>query len=419
MVSKNTEDLVKQIAEQVTTQIQSQLENIVNEAVNQRLQDLAKTSTLEEQILSRVDESIKSYQPAMSVFFENRIQSANDNIIRGMGDKANELIKDTVSTRLASVNVGSIAREYVIGFLDSNKTNYIFPERSIPGIAIDRDSLVLPGDCIDGGIIKNFGSTGIDDKATTCQMTLLDDGIVFENTVYTRQLEVKGDAVIDGDLIIKGTIPADSATYQNLVRSISDNVKDTIGIDMLDQYQDRVFDRIKNEGIDLSKINIDGVTIIDGRRLTSAITESNLQSVGQLKDLQTQGETLLSNTLYVGNRRVGVNTMDPSTALSVWDEEIEIGIGKQKQNVARISTKRDQSLVLGSNNQDNITLASDGSAVIPKLQIGNVPFTSAPAAPSISSPRGTVVINENPTLGGPLGWVSLGDSRWANFGIID
>jgi len=29
------------------------------------------------------------------------------------------------------------------------------------------------------------------------------------------------------------------------------------------------------------------------------------------------------------------------------------------------------------------------------------------------------VFNSNPSLGGPLGWVSLGDARWANFGIID
>jgi len=29
------------------------------------------------------------------------------------------------------------------------------------------------------------------------------------------------------------------------------------------------------------------------------------------------------------------------------------------------------------------------------------------------------VFNANPTLGGPLGWVSLGDARWANFGLVD
>ena len=149
------------------------------------------------------------------------------------------------------------------------------------------------------------------------------------------------------------------------------------------------------------------------------ILNSRLQTVGQLKDLQTQGETLLSETLYTSNRRVGVNTMDPTTALSIWDEEIEIGIGKQSSNTAQLGTPREQSLVLSSNKQKNITLTADGTAVIPKLQIGNMAFSSAATPPSYNAPKGTVVFNENPSLGGPLGWVSLGDARWANFGIID
>ena len=64
-------------------------------------------------------------------------------------------------------------------------------------------------------------------------------------------------------------------------------------------------------------------------------------------------------------------------------------------------------------------LASDGSTTIPKLQLNNMLFTSSSTPPSYSAPRGTVVFNETPSIGGPLGWVSLGDARWGNFGIID
>ena len=141
--------------------------------------------------------------------------------------------------------------------------------------------------------------------------------------------------------------------------------------------------------------------------------------MGVVRDLQTDGEALLSQTLYVSNRRVGVNTMDPNTALSVWDEEIEIGIGKQSQSIARIGTAREHTLILGSNKQDNITLTPDGVTAIPKLRLGNMLFGSSATPPHYDAPRGTVVFNEQPNLGGPLGWVSLGDARWANFGIID
>ena len=111
--------------------------------------------------------------------------------------------------------------------------------------------------------------------------------------------------------------------------------------------------------------------------------------------------------------------MDPNTALSIWDEEVEIGLGKQSQNTARISTGREQTLVLGCNKQDNLVLTSDGVTEIKQLRLGNMLMSSSAVPPSYDAPRGTVVFNENPNLGGPLGWVSLGDARWANFGIID
>jgi hypothetical protein len=116
---------------------------------------------------------------------------------------------------------------------------------------------------------------------------------------------------------------------------------------------------------------------------------------------------------------VGINTMDPSTALSIWDEEIELGLGKISLNTAQFGTRRDHDLILSSNSKNNVTLKSDGSTEIVQLKLGNMQFLTRPAPPSDNMPKGTVVFNENPSLGGPLGWVSLGDARWANFGIID
>jgi hypothetical protein len=111
--------------------------------------------------------------------------------------------------------------------------------------------------------------------------------------------------------------------------------------------------------------------------------------------------------------------MDPKSALSIWDEEIEFSVRKDQQGVGRISVERDKSLILGSNDKDNITLRSDGTTVIQQLQLNNMSFSTSPTPPNFDAQRGTVVFNENPSLGGPLGWVSLGNACWANFGIID
>jgi hypothetical protein len=82
-------------------------------------------------------------------------------------------------------------------------------------------------------------------------------------------------------------------------------------------------------------------------------------------------------------------------------------------------TPRQQKLILSANNKDNITLEVDGSARINDLHTGAMRFTSAPSPPNYMSEKGHVVWNENPSVGGPLGWICLGAANWGNFGIID
>lgn len=76
---------------------------------------------------------------------------------------------------------------------------------------------IISGNNIVGGIIKNFGSTGIQDNSTTCQVTILDQVTVFENKLVTADLEVKGSIIIDGDIILNGEIPSDSPFFRDVV----------------------------------------------------------------------------------------------------------------------------------------------------------------------------------------------------------
>jgi hypothetical protein len=72
-----------------------------------------------------------------------------------------------------------------------------------------------------------------------------------------------------------------------------------------------------------------------------------------------------------------------------------------------------------TNGKDNIILETDGSVSVKQLQIGSMKFSESSSPPNYSSNRGHVVWNNNPNIGGPLGWICLGEARWANFGIID
>ena len=152
--------------------------------------------------------------------------------------------------------------------------------------------------------------------------------------------------------------------------------------------------------------------------LAPTILNSNLQRVGALRELQVTGETLLDETIYVSNHRVGVNTLDPSTVLDIWDQEVQVTVGKLSKDTAKISTPRNQRLIFGSNKQNNLAINTDGSVTVASLNIGEVNHTSAREIPSDNQPVGSIVWNAQPELGEPIGWVSLGGARWAKFGTI-
>ena len=74
--------------------------------------------------------------------------------------------------------------------------------------------------------------------------------------------------------------------------------------------------------------------------------------------------------------------------------------------------------MLGTNQQNQLSLETDGSVQILRLNIGRVNMTSGPWQPTDNRQVGEIVWNEQPQVGQPIGWVSLGGARWAKFGII-
>ena len=330
-------------------------------------------------------------------------------------DQVVEIIRTQVSAAVSKINIVEL---FNASFSTSIKNRtFEFPDASIPGRAIDPTNWIISGSNIQGGIIKNFGSSGIDDKALTCQLSIFDSVTVVENNLVTKDLTVKGTTTIEGDLNVTGTMPEDSALFKNVVRASAGAIKADPTV--FQTYVDAVFKQIKDAGLDLNQIKLNGQDIVVGQSLGNNIITSNLQKVGQLQELQVAGESLLSGTLYTTNQRVGVNTIEPAQALSIWDQEIEIGFGKKTNNTAVIETPRSQALVLSSNGKNNITLTPDGATTVNRLNMGSMTFSVADMPPHDNQPIGSVVFNSNPSLGGPLGWVSLGEARWANFGIID
>jgi hypothetical protein len=173
-----------------------------------------------------------------------------------------------------------------------------------------------------------------------------------------------------------------------------------------------VADSIKTNGIDFDKVTIDGQPLIDGTRLNHIIKETSIQTTGILRSLNVSGETHLNETLNINRKRVGVNTEEPEMALSVWDEEVAINLGKNKLNQAYIGTSRAQGIAIGTNRVAHIEVTADGLTQIKKLQIGLHKISHATEVPGWSGTKGDIVFNASLGADRVFAWVCLGAYKW-------
>jgi len=359
---------------------------------------------------------------------ENQITQLAADLVNNASETVKQQITNRVSHEFVKIDISTIINEIIKNHLLSLMSDFDFPISSIPSSAINFASLKLTGDMVNGGIIENFGSTGIEDRASFVQLTLMDHATVFEGPIHAPEIQVKGDSMIEGNLTVNGDITllgglnSDSTAFISLVDLTVDKTTDILtellNDDWFANYSRVVFDQIKEAGLDLAKVTQNGRVIVNDNQLGYHITDTNIQRLGLVKDFQTQGESLLSDTLYTTNKRIGINTNAPSAVLAVWDEECEVIVAKRRQDTAFIGTQRRQPVVIGSNNKENMVLDVEGGVTAQTLTIGKVTFGSSIALPSHDAQKGIVLFNENPEIGQPIGWVSLGGARWASFGIV-
>lgn len=419
-IDNHVNGIVQGIIDQVVSQVQIQAVAAINQRINTIVEQLDSETLLAELLNKKIEERL-SRLPIDTKNLELQMATKLDSVAQTITATVQEnAVKQSVNQINAQINKIDFAQLCQATLLTAFKNQQLeFPAGSIPGAAINPTGWVLSGSNVKGGLFENFSSTGIDDRALTCQLSIFDHTTVVENNLVTKDLTVKGTTTIEGDLNVTGTLPETSPLFVSIVNAATNNVRSSLDGSIFGGYSDMVFNKIREQGLDLSNIKLNGQTIIDGQSLAFNITTSNLQRVGELRELQVQGETFLSGTLYTTGKRVGINTIEPANTLSIWDQEIEIGVGKRAVNVAAIETPRNQELILSSNRQDNITLRGDGTTAVKKLELGGISISVAGSPPADDQPRGTIVFNSNPNLGGPLGWVSLGNANWANFGIID
>ena len=418
-INQQLQPIVTSLLDSLKGSMEAELRNKISDEVVKTIANTEVTAIVERIITQRLNERVAEFniETKTRQQLEQTLTQITNQLSASLAKSANEQISAEVARRTAVMDIGPIIQGIVENKISNLVQTGAFGKESIDHTSINFKGFKFSGDIVNGGIIANFGSTGIDDRSTQVQMTLMDQAVAFERAVWTPSAIIKGQLTVEGNLIVLGDIDSSGPAANTLANLAVEKIKaDT---ELLNLHSENILASISQSGIDLDRITQGGKEIVKGNQLGYHITDSNLQRVGMLRDLQTQGEAVLSDTLYVTGKRVGINTVEPSAVFVVWDEEVELVITKHSSDTGYIGMPRFQRLVLGANNKDNLILDTDGSVEIENLRVGNTPMSSATAIPDYNAITGTIVWNENPAQGGPVGWICLGATRWAKFGIIE
>lgn len=409
--------LVESISTQILESVQKRIDAEVSSAINKAV-SADKINKLVTDAANRAAKiAAAEYKPDLAQI-DKALSDSASSIVHNVSKTAEQIVNETARSHVNKLDINLITQTAVARLLDEKLKDFKFPEKSIKSSAIDF-SENISGDYVNGGIIHNFSSSGIDDKAKSIQLTVLDTHTVIENELLTRKITIKESTTFEGNIHFNGTVDITSPGFVRVIDATTEQVQSNLNQTLFENYSSLLFDKIKKDGLDLSRITFDGKELVNGTHLSSGITTSNLKRVGVLDDLQVRGEMLIANTFFVGTQRIGINTLEPTHSFTLWDDDTEIIIGKKQGGIGQIGTSRPQSVLLTSNLKNNLLINPDGSVTITNLNLGQVSMSSASTPPNYNAPKGTIVFNANPSLGGPMGWVSLGDARWANFGIIE
>jgi hypothetical protein len=260
-------------------------------------------------------------------------------------------------------------------------------------------------------LLTNFSSTGIDDRATRCQFTIMDENTVVENQLIAQSIE-STSSIKTGDLIVTGSINTDNKSWNELSEHISDKTLNKLSQEWRDTLVTQVTEQIRKNGINFDTVTVGGEPLISGDRLSSRIKQTSIESVGVLSELKVSGHATINETVSIVRGRFGINTLEPENTFSLWDEEVAITMGKFKSHQAWIGTGRNQTLTIGINRTPQIEIDTDGLTKIKKLQIGLHRIMHDSQTPGWSGAKGDLVFNSNFGQDRIFAWICLGAFKW-------
>jgi len=209
------------------------------------------------------------------------------------------------------------------------------------------------------------------------------------DVTHNGAIDVQGNFNVEHNLTVKGTITADVVNIKTLVTengslaSVGDWAYNTE-----EELQSKGFNwtwgggstrlsyRIGNKlwtnaNIDLksgSTYSIDGISVLSEESLGSTVINSNLRTVGTLEGLRVTGNANISDFAFFNDtfNRFGIGTEEPNYAISIIENNVELGIGSPATGLAVFGTHSNHDVGIITDNTPRITVKNNG-----EVQIGN------------------------------------------------
>ena len=385
------------------------LEKHINSQIEQTIRSYLNSDELKTKIQEQVDKAIGSIieTVAAKAYVEivkkpeivDHIQSIIE-IEAGAAIQQESL--SLVRTELSRLPVRSIIEDTTKNELNLRLSNINFPNGSIDPAAIAWHKGAVNGNYVLGGIHQQFNSTGIEDKASSVQLTVLDNHVVVE-----------------GDFTAMNLTAADTITAKNL--SLTGSFE--IGTEIIDhgpfsQLIQQHATMIAEDLIQPYKPLLNGdQPIIANDTIAPKVQYSNLRKVGNLQDLTVTGDTKLSETMFVSaGNKVGINTEEPRGALTVWDEDSEVSFMRTNRQTMFLGTTRLGSLELGTNSASQLVLSENQVEIKSPIKIMGLKFSVQDTIPEYNGELNEVVFVKTARADQPKLYTCVGNSRWQALG---
>lgn len=312
-------------------------------------------------------------------------------------------VKLLVATAISRTDLATEIGKKIQEYLDVKVKAAALPEGIISHKAINWNNFDPFSTILKQVSFQNFISTGIQDVATDIELTVADQVVIVENTLITRNAEVKENFAVNDVSVNTITINDQLVMSEKINKQFVSLIKDTF----YNEMSKKKIDVIENP------IYANGREALTENSLGPSIISSNLRKLGRLTELNVGGIAQFNDTLIVTDSgKIGINTGEPEGALTVWDDDSELTIRRYKKKNMYLGTMRDTDLSLGVNGDVKLALRKDGTVEMNTVEIGGIKISVSDTVPARVGNPNEIILMKDAGEDAPWAYRCIGGDRW-------